>query len=239
MKDTWTKRRRRVAIPADLTPEQKRAHLLVSLRADLVRVARLTGRPEGEAPSIEDYRVHGTYSENYVSKKLTGRRGWRKAMNVAGLACPFDTRICSERDALDDLRQVAQRLGRPTMMPTPDEYQAHGRYSEHTIRRALARGMSDPWHVAAGMAGLKPQAHRPGLTPARVLADFRRVAKQTGCQPGGPAMTAKEFEKHVPYTKEGAYRLFGGWNRMVAEAGYLPRPAIGGRRRARRLLAAA
>lgn len=203
--------------PEGLSFGERLTHKRLLARRDLLRVAKLCGRPEGVAPSITDYQQHGHYSVNGVMEVLTGKRQWCPAMKKLGLRSPWDDRFVTEKEAREDLVRVAVLLRRPAQMPTITEYEEYGSYTPATVRRAF-QGMG--WRTIARHVGLDPLQSRTAET---VLVDYRRVAKQLGYTSGGPGPSAKQFEEAAGYTYTAANHYFGGYNALAVAAGFSPR----------------
>lgn len=119
----------------------------VQARADLVRVARLCGVPEGHAPSRPQYTRHGRWSETRI-RGMWGYRplprrnrhghldfapvlGWRATVQRFGLR-PHPAWGKPRQEVLDDVYRVWGILGRS---PSVAEYKRLGRYGYQTVMR--------------------------------------------------------------------------------------------------------
>ena len=76
---------------------------------DLAEVAdRLRTKP----PTADQYTEHGRFSASTLIRRF---RGWRPALVKAGLSPAHHNGGIDSQDALEDLRAVADRLGKSTM----------------------------------------------------------------------------------------------------------------------------
>lgn len=198
----------------------------IAARADLVRVARLTGQPEGVAPSLTDYQRHGRYTTYRLAKLTATLRqhaniAWPDAVRKLGLVPCMEGGRIQPDDVLDDLRRVAVACGRPTVMPSQREYDAHGRYSSKSVYRVLG----GPWREAAKRAGLTPKerSYRKADTRAAVLTRIRWYARKRGHEPGGVGPGVRELLVAGVVSSTVAYRLFGSGREMIEAAGFVAR----------------
>lgn len=109
------------------------------LLADIARVADDLGKP----PSAREYERNGRYSLT-VQKKRFG--SWNDAKERAGLPVEYEHAIDRGR-LLDDLRRVADDLGRS---PSMTEYDEHGAFGSRTYQDRFGL-----WNDAKREAGLE------------------------------------------------------------------------------------
>jgi hypothetical protein len=129
----------------------------VEARADIMRVARLCGWPDGMAPSRPQYQKHGRWSETRIRgmwgyKQLPNLNkqgwverspalGWRATVAKFGLR-PCDYNRKRREDVLGDIHRVFGLLGRS---PTTTEYRRLGRYSYLTVMRHFGVARKAGW----------------------------------------------------------------------------------------------
>lgn len=119
--------------------------VLVAMRADLVRVARLDGQPEGGAPRRDTYVRVGRWSTSAIQAafvgyyKKTARVGggplesWSKAVARFGLTPAVKMRHPNHVQLIQDLLRVAQQLGRPNELPSQHQYRKRGVHGPHSV----------------------------------------------------------------------------------------------------------
>lgn len=128
------------ALPKTHEPTER----LVAMRADLIRVARLTNQPDGVAPSCEKYRKLGSWTDVRVRGAFLGYRRtkngsvnprdtWTQAMHKFGLKTVRETQTTTTAKVAADVRRVAMLAGKPGMMPTMADIRRFGRYQEKTV----------------------------------------------------------------------------------------------------------
>lgn len=211
---------------------------LIRIRLDLKRAAAAEGRPEGTGPSRGFYEEWDGPFGSWIVRKAAGgmttaehanglravpRLGWAPSLRAFGLESPGEARIAVRHEIGDDVRRVARQLGRPTEMPTEEEYDEHGAFSY-----ATARKLGGTWEDTAQMLGLEhdpPYNH--GLTREQMLRDYRAACRMAGLEPGGYGLSHRRFRHCVDYSASNVHRLFGQWNDMVRQAGYRTRPRPG------------
>jgi hypothetical protein len=207
----------------------KRTQERVWIRADVVRVARECGYPEGVAPAWGKYREHGRFPV-YRVVKLFGGRTWAGAVQRLGLIAARTARESPrhrERRLIAQVRAVARACGRPLTMPSKAELEAQDGPSYQWVRECLAPE-TGTWKEAAAACGLAPQrTWSHDISPDDLLDLYRKVARKSGCEPGenGPGVHA--FREACGLTVSVVDRHFGSWNGFVEAAGYTPRPRKG------------
>lgn len=138
-----------------------RERILVAIRQDLARVARMTDAPEGFAPSLRSYEEHGRYGWWRVRSAVGGTKDgnpvlqWSDAVRGLGFTPYEEWDSGTYRMVVADLRRVALECGDPRVMPTQAQYKKHGgHWSRATV---LARLDVSSWNEAADLLGLVPQ----------------------------------------------------------------------------------
>jgi len=115
-----------------------------------------------------------------------------------------------ESQLLDDLRQVAHKLNRPTLNMA--DYRHHGRFSPVTFPKRFGS-----WNNALITAGLQPS--RNFHVPIKqVLADIQRVARKLRTQ----RLSGTQYLTHGRYCLPVIYRHFENWQNAVDTAGLTP-----------------
>lgn len=199
------------------------------IRADLLEVARAHGCAEGIAPTEKQYHKHGRFSPWRVRKVARVRR-WTEAVQRYGLTSPHDARTPTREQIAAEAARVMRACGRVHVMPTRDEWLAHGRYDPITVIRAIARGKG--WGAVALALGLEPAAPRYGKIRTRhtresVVEDYRRLAASMGTAPGEQGPGRVVFEARYPYSYQVPKRMYGSWSAFVRTAGYEPQAKKG------------
>lgn len=110
----------------------------------------------------------------------------------------------SVEELLEDLRHVAQKLGRETV--TISQYTEHGRGHASTIQRRFAS-----WFEALKAAGLKPSRSRIGISDDELFQNLRAVWVALGRQP-----SYGEIKSPLSQFSAGTYEnRFGSWSRAL------------------------
>lgn len=199
------------------------------LRADLVRVARECGRPDGVSPSEEEYRRHGRFSPYAVMmtasegrRRLVGgqarpRLTWAQSVKRLGVPSPETLRrnYVTPEKIIADLRRLARQRGEPGRVPSRGYYEKHGRFAGSGVIRKFGS-----WRAAAEAAGLTSRNRRP--TQARMIRDYQRECALAGLKRGDVGLTCAEFDERIPYSSGNALDLFGSWATLVERAGFEP-----------------
>jgi hypothetical protein len=210
--------------PASASPEHRRRHRMLMVRADLQRVARLCGLPDGEAPTYAQYHQHGRYPVSRA-EKIAGAESWSPAMRRYGLGTARQWRKIPAKELVADLRRVAMRVGRPQYMPSRKEYRAQGQWGPDVVELRLSEGSS--WRECAAMAGLiYREGHCIAPTDEQVLADYREACAAHGVKPGEMGISQGKFRTWLDgrYSLSPCRRIGGGWNGFVTRAGFAAYP---------------
>jgi hypothetical protein len=118
-----------------------------------------------------------------------------------------DNRNCSDDVLLNDLKLVAQRLGKSSL--TREEYSQHGRFSAHTIFKRFGS-----WNLALEKSSLVIQ-NRKNIPYNELLADLQRVATILGTR----SITNRKYELHGKFSGSALFDAFGSWNLALEKAG--------------------
>lgn len=172
----------------------------------------------GNAPSKAEMRESGPHSPSTYVERFGS---WTDALRRAGLTPRAETTPVPESDLLDDLRRVADELGR---RPTSEDIDERGAYSASTYYRRF-----DSWQAALEAAGVADEYEDPSaehLSDEDLLDEIGRMADVLGRPPTYGEMD--ELGAHSPSTYR---RRFGSWREAVREAGFSTEPISGGAKR--------
>lgn len=115
-------------------------------------------------------------------------------------------------DLLDDLRRVADDLGRS---PTRMEYEEHGAYSAAPFRTQFGG-----WNGGKEAAGLETTPWKgQKISDEVLLEDLRHMADELGRAP-----TTEDIKNSGSYSLGPYYERFESWGRALDEAGIEPSP---------------
>lgn len=191
---------------------------LMALRADLVRVARDVGTPEGYGPPQLAYRRNGRFSEKCVMGWIGGylpngnpRLSWRKALGSLHLKVWGDLYHTNRERLSADLRRVALAIGRPHHIPSVAAYRKLGRWDPCT---ALSHFRVTTWGQVADALELKRnRKFAPAkLTAADAVAirarhtSVKGAVKELAAEYGVSRQQIRRIAKYVNWrgTKEAA-----------------------------------
>jgi hypothetical protein len=216
----------------------------IRIRAALEKCTAELGLPEGYGPSIPKYKAWAARHPApslYQLQKWAGFARWNDTLRYAGLkpytdlfrprqtrrggALPDMTRKEARLAMIADLRRVSRLLGKPGRVPSWKHYRKLGRFSRCQVLDLLG-GEERTWHEVAASANLLCHRVRNGWwTEDRVVAEYRRVAKLCGMEPGGYGPSEDDIERYGAHSKSLYWRL-GTFNALVVAAGFQPRPAM-------------
>ncbi|WP_155118167.1 homing endonuclease associated repeat-containing protein [Halorubrum sp. T3] len=107
---------------------------------------------------------------------------------------------------LDDIRRVADKLGKP---PTAKEMSEHGEYSQRVCQNKFGS-----WNEALREAGYAPN-RKFRLTDQDLVDEIDRLAEQFGRPP-----SSGEMDRVGEYHRWTYDHRFGGWEEALTEAGF-------------------
>lgn len=190
----------RALLPARLTHQPE--SVIVAMKADLVRVARLLGLPAGYAPAREAYQGRGRWSweciaaafAGYRSKRTDGHKQggplmtWTQAIRRFGLQPAFELRRARHVPMVQDVLRVAREIGRPHELPSAHRYRLMGHHSARSVIQTLGVRTWTEVGPALGLAvpafRLSARDRARGNTTAADAARRRLAHPTTPEQPG-------------------------------------------------------
>jgi hypothetical protein len=208
--------------------DRRREAQLVALRADLMRVARLLGLPDGAAPSPEAYRRHGQVSVRRAVFLATGSHlrtgnGWKDAMRRLFLL-PMSEVTPDPEQIIDDLRRVASLVGNPAHLPPRSAYRRYGRFGDHVVTSVLLpQDAPRHWSLLATVAGFEMPS--PAELRRAAISAYRLLAQRLGYTPGGVGPSRQEWRQYCEENPFMGERVMGGFAALVRAAGYRPKRA--------------
>lgn len=163
-------------------------------------LAEVANRLRTKSPTTDQYKRHGRFGVTTVIRRFGG---WRPALVKAGLAPTHHNGGVDPQDALQDLRAVADRLGRSTV--TIGEYCSLGKYTDSPFRRIFGS-----WNGALETAGLG-RSKRPFIPTDELFENLESMWRALGRQP-------KYGEVTKPFSafSAGVYESrFGSWRKAL------------------------
>lgn len=158
----------------------------------------------GRTPTTRDMAEYGRRGYSvYISHFST----WNGALKTAGLD-PVLTPNIPEEDLLDEIRRLADRLGRT---PLTLDMDADGAYHCGTYSTRFGS-----WNDALDAAGFDP-VHYTDISDQDLLSELQRLADVLGRSPRASDMEAEGKYSHLPY-----YQRFESWSDALDAAGYEP-----------------
>jgi len=118
-----------------------------------------------------------------------------------------NNRNCPDSVLLDDLRRVAEALGRKTL--TTEDYKAQGRFNSSTLQKRFGS-----WNLALERSGLQV-AHPKNIPKQELIEDLKRVSSQLG----KTVVSKLEYGAHGKLSISAVLRIFGSWKLAIQEAG--------------------
>lgn len=113
----------------------------------------------------------------------------------------------SDEDLLNDLRSVAQKLGKNNV--TKEEYDKNGRLCSATFRKRFGS-----WGKAHELAGLL-RIRNYQATADDCIADIKRVAASLGTD----CITTQDYKQHGKFCVPLISRRVGSWEKAITRAG--------------------
>lgn len=173
---------------------------------DIVHVA---GIVNSSSLTKREYNKHGKYSSNTIERRFGG---WNNALSLCGITpnssqiyaakSSHDNRNVSTEELLNDIRLVAEHLGKNTI--SSGDYTKYGTYSRDICFRRFKT-----WNDVLIAANLSPFCRVSGkrLDDEVLFAEIERIWISLGRQP-----TATDIKNGVSkYSLNTFTRHFGGW----------------------------
>ena len=178
------------------------------LIADVQRVAEALQK---QSLTQKEYKLHGKYHPATIAHRFGT---WNDALKKTGLVLERDKKYkyhkyCeSEEDFFEDMRQVAQQIGRNYI--SGNEYEKYGKYSHLSMFKKYGS-----WDAILKAAGLQPTPFRNGskkYSNEELFEEIERVWIKLGRQPKyEEARNGIEFR-----ISSGAYiGHFGSWRKAL------------------------
>ena len=118
-----------------------------------------------------------------------------------------DNRNCPDSVLLEDIRRVAEAVGRKTL--TKKYYDAKGRFHSSIFDRRFGS-----WNKALEKSGLQV-GKRLDIPKHELVEDLNRVASKLG----KASVSAREYRLHGQFSIDAVQRAFGSWKQGLHEAG--------------------
>lgn len=181
--------------------------------ADLCDDIRAVAATVGHAPSIAEYREHGSHS---VTTYYNRFGSWQAALETAGFGSRDPQEAIDTADLLSALQELAQDTD-DTTPPTAPMMNDHGPYWASTYRRHFGS-----WANALAAAGfdVDTSRRRPSPTDDDLIAELHRLASELDATP-----TVQDMASHGKYGSRTYARRFGSWTDAIAEADLEPAPS--------------
>lgn len=145
-------------------------------------------------------RKHGNYSSRTYSLRFGS---WSNALELAGLEQNV-VRGLSEKELLDELRRIAEIVGRT---PKESDVKKHGICS-----RGPFIDQFGTWNEALIAAGFTPNRHTE-FSDSDFIEDLQRVAASLGYTP-----RKEDYGEHGRFGTSTVTRAFGSWSDALREA---------------------
>ena len=157
-----------------------------------------------KTPTTQEMTDHGPYSHSLYYSRFDS---WGQALERAGLTEESRDHI-TDRKLLDELKRLAEELGRP---PTIAEMDSEGAYSVSTYYRRFESWLDA--REAAGLIGteIHPSSH---VSDSDLLAEIRHLATDLDRIP-----TTTDMDRHGEFGLRTYYTRFDGWNSALEAAG--------------------
>ena len=190
---SWNEALKQAGIPINNEHDIAKSDLL----DELIRLKDQLGR----TPTSRDMAKKGTYGTSNYPNKFGS---WNDAVREAGLE-PTRERDVPREDIIDELKRVAEELGKP---PNTEEMKEHGCYGVNTCSNEFGT-----WNEALKAAGVGTNKERdvPG---SELLAELHRLNENVG---GG--LITSHMRRMGKFSVGTYTRKFGSWNDALREAG--------------------
>lgn len=114
----------------------------------------------GHGPSLEFFRQHARITTS-VAFRVVGTRRWTKVISHFGRKPAEEVRSArTEGELVKDVLRVADLLQTKGYMPTPKQYNKHGRWAHVTLINRLSPSGDRTWAAVAELCSLKPRRRR-------------------------------------------------------------------------------
>jgi len=162
----------------------------------LLKEIRRLAEELDRVPSKQEMADKGNFS---VSPYYEHFGSWRAAQEEAGFESNDPEVEASDDELLDEIRRLADELGRK---PTADEMNEQGRHWRSTYQDHFGS-----WSLALEEAGFDPNPASEKITKEDVVAEIRRVADQLEKEP-----TYAEMNAHGGISASTCARRFESWS---------------------------
>jgi hypothetical protein len=170
----------------------------------LSNVKHVAGLVGDQYLSFSLYKIHGKYSEGTFRKRFGS---WSNVLNKLGLRIQkkaLEMKRISDEEMINDLRRVAELLGRKVVTSTV--YDRHGKYSYPTISERFGN-----WSNFLAKSGLEATGHIRNVSDEDLFLEIERIWTTLGKQP-----TTTEMKKGISkYSLDTYSRRFGGWRNAL------------------------
>jgi 5-methylcytosine-specific restriction endonuclease McrA len=159
-------------------------------------------------PTLEEYIEHGEYSQTPIYRLYDSYSELTEKVDYERSRFWID-----KEDLRDDLKRVAEKLGRT---PKAKEYDEHGEYSVFSVHRQFGT-YND---------GIRAIGHEPTLvhniSEDEIISEIKRLC-------GDERPTTEDMEKRGKYSLKAFYNTFDTWGDALEAAGYERRVTLGKR----------
>ena len=165
---------------------------------DVKKVAIQIGK---KTLTISEYDSNGKYHSSTIRRRIGS---WKKVLELAELTIETRNFYIENQDYIDDLRQVAETLGKTTL--TCSEYESQGRYSRGKLSKRFGS-----WENALVSAGLNPTGYNISVSDTELLNDIEQTWVRLGRQP----TTGDIKSGNSKYGMTTYIRHFGSWRKAL------------------------
>lgn len=165
---------------------------------DVKRVAIQIGK---SSLTISEYNSNGKYNSSTIRRRVGS---WKKVLEVAELTTNTHNFYIEDKEYTDDLRNVAESLGKTTL--TYSEYESHGQYNGGRLSKRFGS-----WEKALVSAGLNPTGYTVSVSDAELLDDIEQTWVKLGRQP----TTGDIKSGSSRYGMTTYIRHFGSWRKAL------------------------